>query len=79
MSAIPQWTVKAPHAVGERLFEDEARAWAHARMEAGAAAPSVITEPPERGGVYFVFRAAEEVEVSTRHRFAGTTRRVVEP
>lgn len=80
MTTIRQWTVKTPHGTNARVFEDESRAWAYARIQAEAGAPSVITDPPDGGGQqWYVFRADPMVEVSSRHVLAGTTRRVVEP
>jgi hypothetical protein len=77
VAGIPNWTVKAPHDPGVAVFEAAALASARAFEVATDHSPSVLTDPD--GHVWYVFRASDLVEVSTRHRMVGTTRRVVEP
>lgn len=74
---IQQWTVQDPHYPRLAVFEAAAPAWEHASAVCEAGAPAVVRHP--EGGVFYVFRESPEVEVSTRHRCVGTTRRVVEP
>lgn len=77
MTHIRQWTVREPHRAGPAVFEDAAQAWEHATATCEAGAPCVVRHP--EGGVFYVFRQDASVEVSTRHAYVGTTRRVVEP
>lgn len=74
---IRQWTVQDPHWASPAVFENAAMAWEHASAVCEAGAPAVVRHP--EGGVFYVFREDTAVEVSTRHRCVGTTRRVVEP
>jgi hypothetical protein len=77
VAGIPNWTVKTPHSPGVAVFEASGPAWEHASACCEAGSPSVLTHPD--GGVFYVFRADDFTELSTRHRMVGTTRRVVEP
>lgn len=77
MNAIRQWLVRTPHGAAASVFEDAESAWLYAADCAEAAAPSVLTLP--NGLRYYVLREDDMVEVSTRHKLVGTTRRIVEP
>jgi len=79
MSVIRQWVVQNPHGsrADREVFDTAAAAWDHAAAVAESPSPVVITYP--NGCVYYLLRQSELVEVSTRHRHVGTTRRVVEP